>query len=81
MFFSKSILKLDNMKNKISERLKNLLNEEQITVNKFAAELNVSNSVAYYWVQGKTTPNADYIIAIARYFNVSADYLLGLSDI
>lgn len=69
------------MKNKISERLKNLLNEENITVNKLAADLNVSNSVVYYWVQGKTTPCADYIMAIASYFNVSSDYLLGLTDI
>ena len=69
------------MKNKISERLKNLLNEENIPVNKLAADLNVSNSVVYYWVQGKTTPGADYIMAIASYFNVSSDYLLGLTDI
>ncbi len=69
------------MKNKIAERLKSLLNEEKITVNKLATDLGVANSVVYYWVQGKTTPNADYIIAIADYFNVCADYLLGRKDI
>lgn len=68
------------MKNKIAERLKELLNEEQITVNRLATDLKISNSVVYYWVQGKTTPNADYIIALVEYFNVSADYLLGLDE-
>lgn len=68
------------MKNKIAERLKELLMEEKITVNKLATDLGISNSVVYYWVNGKTTPNADYIIAIADYFNISTDYLLGRTD-
>jgi len=68
------------MKNKIAERLQSLLKEENITVNKLATELGISNSIAYYWVQGKTTPNADYIIAICEYFNICADYLLGRKD-
>lgn len=68
------------MKNKIAERLKELLDEEKITVNRLATDLKISNSVVYYWVQGKTTPNADYIIALVEYFNVSSDYLLGIND-
>lgn len=68
------------MRNKISERLNCLLQEENITVNKLSTDLGISNSVVYYWVQGKTTPNADYIIAIADYFNVCTDYLQGRKD-
>ncbi len=68
------------MKNKIAERLQSLLKEENISVNKLATDLGISNSVVYYWVQGKTTPNADYIIALADYFNICADYLLGRKD-
>lgn len=69
------------MKNRIAERLQSLLQEEGITVNKLATDLGISNSVVYYWVQGKTTPNADYIIAISDYFNICTDYLLGRKDI
>lgn len=69
------------MKNKIAERLQSLIQEEGITINKLATDLGISNSVVYYWVQGKTTPNADYIIAISDYFNICADYLLGRKDI
>lgn len=68
------------MKNKIAERLNSLIKEEQITVNKLATDLGVSNSMVYYWVQGKTTPNADYLIALADYFNVCTDYILGRKD-
>lgn len=68
------------MKNKIAERLQSLIQEENITANKLATILNVSNSVVYYWLKGKTTPNADYIIAICEYFNICADYLLGRKD-
>ncbi len=68
------------MKNKIAERLKYLIQEKQITANKLATILEVANSVVYYWIRGNTTPNADYIIKIALYFNVTTDYLLGLEN-
>lgn len=29
---------------------------------------------------GKVTPNANMVIKLANYFNVSTDYLLGVSD-
>ena len=68
------------MKSKIAERLQSILKEEHISAHKLATDLGISNSVVYYWVQGKTTPNADYIIALADYFNICADYLLGRKD-
>lgn len=69
------------MKNKIAERLKSLMDEEQITSYKLSKILGISQSVIGYWLKGKTTPNADYIIELADYFNVCADYLLGRKDI
>lgn len=69
------------MKNKIAERLTSLLKEENISARRLAKELGIpSNSMVYYWLQGKTTPNAEYIIAICDYFNISSDYLLGIKD-
>ena len=68
------------MKNKISERLKELLKEKGITSYKLATDLGISKSVVHYWINGKTTPNADYIIKLALYFSVSSDFLLGLSE-
>lgn len=68
------------MKNKIKERLKELLKEKNITPYKLSQDLNISKSVVHYWLTGRTTPNADYIIELSIYFNVSSDYLLGLND-
>lgn len=68
------------MKNEIAERLKSLMDEERISAYKLAKDLSVSQSVVGYWLKGKTTPNADYIVALCEYFGVSADYLLGLKD-
>ena len=68
------------MKNKISDRLKELLKEKGITSSKLATDLGISKSVVHYWVNGNTTPNVDYVIKLALYFSVSSDFLLGLSE-
>ena len=65
------------MKNKIAERLKSLMEEEGISGYQLAKDLNVSRSLISYWLNGATTPNADYIIALSDYFDICADYLLG----
>lgn len=41
----------------------------------------VSQVAWTYWETGKREPNISTLIKICEYFNVSADYLLGLSDI
>lgn len=68
------------MENKIKNRLKELLEDNNISPYKLSVDLSVSRSVVHYWLTGKTTPNADYIIKLCEYFNVSSDFLLGISD-
>ena len=67
-------------KNIFSERLKALRNEKGITLEKFGAMFDVSKQSAQRWETGINTPTAENIVAIADYFEVSADYLLGRSD-
>ena len=62
------------------ERLKYLRSEKGIGQNLLAKELQVSNASISYWETGKQEPCAEAIFKLADYFNVSADYLLGLSD-
>ncbi len=45
-----------------------------------ARDLNVSLGIVCYWETNKSDPTAHNIVKLAHYFNVSADYLLGLSD-
>lgn len=62
------------------ERLKMLRTEKNIGQNLLAKELQLSNASVSYWETGKQEPSAQAIFKLAKYFNVSADYLLGLSD-
>ena len=64
----------------LGERIKQLRNEAGIGQNKLAADLHVSNASISYWETAKQDPTAEAIFKIAQYFNVSADYLLGLTD-
>ncbi len=46
-----------------------------------AANLGVKDNVISYFVSGARTPNTEQIIKISEFLGVSADYLLGLSDV
>ena len=66
--------------NKLAERLKYLREEEKLNQRELAKKLNVSQPAIARWETNKTIPNADMVIAIAKYFKVSTDYLLDLED-
>lgn len=46
-----------------------------------ATRLNVSVSAVQSWEQDKSSPSHDLLVQICRLYNVSADFLLGLSRI
>lgn len=68
------------MKNKFAERLSDLLNEYNLSKRAFAKKIGVSAMSVSDWTTGKIQPTAENIYLVAEYFNVSADYLLGLQD-
>ncbi len=45
-----------------------------------AKKINVSPNTVSRWERGKRLPNLDAIIALAKFFKVSTDYLCGLED-
>lgn len=62
------------------ERLRALRAEKNIGQNELAKVLNLSNASISYWETGKQSPTADAIFKIAQFFDVSADYLIGLKN-
>ena len=66
--------------NKFKERLKECRLEKGISRKQFANDLFVSERLISYWENGKRECDFDMLIKIAKYFNVSIDYLLGNSD-
>ncbi|MDE6059753.1 MAG: helix-turn-helix domain-containing protein [Clostridia bacterium] len=65
---------------KFIERLKELRLEKGLTLVQLAKETGISHGAIGFWESGKRVPNALAIITLAKYFNVTSDYLLGLSD-
>lgn len=64
----------------IFTRIKELCAENDITVNKLETELGMSQYSIGRW-KVATSPTIDKISKIAKYFNVSIDYLVGATDI
>lgn len=59
-------------------RLKELRKENELTQMELAKAICVTQSMITRWEKDECEPTASAIIAIARYFNVTTDYLLGL---
>ena len=64
----------------LNERLKSLRIERQLTKKVVAQNCDICERVLSYYESGERVPRADVLIRFCKYFNVSADYLLGLSD-
>lgn len=62
------------------ERLKELRNERELGQNALAEQLHLSNASISYWETGKQIPSAEVIFKLAVFFNVSSDYLLGVTN-
>jgi len=62
------------------DRLRLLREERQKSAAQLAGEFEKSEGAIRMWETGKSKPDADTLIALAKYFNCTTDYLLGLSD-
>lgn len=65
---------------KIAERIYELRTEMKISQQKLADEIGVSRRAITFWESGINEPKATYIARLAKFFGVSADYLLGLEE-
>lgn len=62
------------------KRLKSLRLEKGLSTTALAKEIKVSDASISRWENGLRVPNIDELFALAKFFNVSADYLIGLED-
>ena len=58
-------------------RLKKIRNQKNMTQDELGKVLNVSGKTIGTWERDSRQPNIETINALANYFNVSTDYLLG----
>lgn len=66
--------------NKMGHIIKELRREMDCTQNKLADVLGVTQDSISLWENDKRIPDTQYIVAMAKFFDVTTDYLLGLTD-
>lgn len=62
-------------------RLKELREQWRLSQDGLGMKINVSQSTISAYEIGERTPDLEALIAIAKFFDVSIDYLVGLSDV
>lgn len=65
----------------LNERIRQLRVKNKLTAKDLSRVFGISESSVSLYESGKRTPNIDLIIKLSNYFNVSTDYLLGITDI
>lgn len=63
------------------QRIEELCHAQNIKPVKLCPAIGVTIATYYAWYKNDTLPNTKSIRNMARLFNVSSDYLLGLSDV
>lgn len=64
----------------LSDRIKQLREQSQLSQAELARRLDVTRSSVNAWEMGLSAPTTQYVVAMAKIFHVSADYILGLSS-
>ena len=60
--------------------LKKLRNDRNISQKELAEQFQVVNRTIRKWENGESDPSTAQLIALADYFGVSLDYLVGRTD-
>jgi len=68
------------MKERFSDRLKQSIQDRGITQRMLATLIDTTEQSVSRWANGNRTPNADMLYRMCKALDVSADYLLGLSE-
>lgn len=69
-----------NYDSAFATRLRKLIEENNISKNQLSEEIGVSRQAISQYCDGSTIPNADKLLKIAEFFNVSLDYLVGRTE-
>ena len=65
---------------KFAETMSYLRREKGVPQRQVAAELKISQALLSHYENGAREPGIDFICRACRYYGVTADFMLGLSD-
>ena len=63
-----------------AQRLRELRQDRNLSMKQLAKQLNTTDAAISNWENEINEPKISYLLSIAKFFNVSTDYLLGLED-
>lgn len=69
------------MKIIVSERIRELMKEENLTQVELANKIGLKQNTISAWILNKKEPSIRSLWLVADYFNVDIDYLVGRKDI
>ncbi len=64
----------------ISDRIKVLREKMGLTQTELSKKLNITRSSVNAWEMGISAPSTQYIVELAEIFNITTDFLLGVSN-
>lgn len=64
--------------NKFGIILKELRKEANLSQDQLGKKLGFSNQTVSFWESGKREPSLDALVSVAKFFDVSVDFLLGI---
>lgn len=76
---SDDFIPADNAKS-FHERLEILANEKGVKYSQISHSMTFAPNAIYEWIRTSSLPALEYLRQLAKYFNVSIDYLLGRTD-
>lgn len=68
------------MELKFSERLAELMDDNNISSVKLSRQINVDHTTIIRWRRGEMNPTIDKLNMLCDFFGVTSDYLLGRED-
>ena len=69
------------MKSVFSDRLSLMRRERELSQRSASADLNISQALLSHYENGAREPKLDFVVKACDYYGVSADYILGRSDV
>lgn len=64
----------------VAQHLKELMREEHLSQTELAYKIGVAQNTISVWLSEKKLPSLQSLWALADYFDVSVDYLMGRTD-
>ena len=61
-------------------RMRELRTDKQMSMKQLAVAIGTTDAAISNWENGINEPKISYVIRLCEFFNVSADYLLGIEN-